>query len=295
MSPDLSHVDDDRRTDAASPVMGSEDCGVIGIVGTGRAGSSFATVLADRGWVVRTVGRAEATPAALGDLARGCDIVLLCVPDTVIADVAATFDPECLDDDVVLAHCSGAGGLDLLAPARRRGSIHPLVSLDGRDPGSLLGAWFAVSGDPFTAAVGRSLDGRMVDVDDDDRSLYHAAAVIASNHLVALMAQVSTIAEVIGVPLDAYLDLADGSLDNVAERGPGEALTGPVRRGDWVTVAGHVRALASRGLGDEIDAYEALARRAATLAGHDPAVIDGIFAAVTDDTCPDTETPPPLR
>ncbi len=90
----------------------------------------------------------------------------------------------------------------------------------------------------------------------------HAAAVVASNHLVALMGQVQRIGAAAGVPLQAYLDLAAGTLDNVAELGPQAALTGPVSRGDWATLRRHLAAIEP----SERPAYLALAEAAARLA-----------------------------
>jgi predicted short-subunit dehydrogenase-like oxidoreductase (DUF2520 family) len=99
-------------------------------------------------------------------------------------------------------------------------------------------------------------------VDDDDRVLYHAAAVVASNHLVALMGQVERLALAAGVPLEAYLDLADETLANVRALGPRGALTGPAARGDEATIRRHLRALPA----DERKAYRALAEAARRLA-----------------------------
>ena len=75
------------------------------------------------------------------------------------------------------------------------------------------------------------LGGRPFEVDDADRAAYHAAAVIASNHLVALLGQAERVAAAAGVPLDAYLDLVRATVENVAELGPAAALTGPAARG----------------------------------------------------------------
>lgn len=245
----------------------------IGIVGLGRAGSSFATVLAQHGWTVEGLTHDQVDRRTLDALATRVEAVILCVPDGVMPTVVTMFDPARLDSGVVLAHCSGAVGLDVLEPAQRRGSIHPLVSLNGNNPNDLVGAWFALDGDPIVDEICTSVDGRAVHVGDDDRQLYHAAAVVASNHLVALLGQVAALADSIGVPLDAYLDLAAGSLHNVRELGPVAALTGPVSRGDWNTVATHVGALIDHDLGDEIDTYRILAQRAALLAGRDPSTV----------------------
>jgi len=79
------------------------------------------------------------------------------------------------------------------------------------------------------------------------------------------LGQVQRVAARAGVPMEAYLDLASGSVQNVVELGPTAALTGPVARGDWATVAAHLAVLEP----DEREAYVALARAAARLAGRE--------------------------
>ena len=107
-------------------------------------------------------------------------------------------------------------------------------------------------------------------VAEADRVRYHAAAVLASNHLVALLAQVDSIASDIGLPLEAFLDLSRVTLDNVAELGPAAALTGPVSRGDWSTVMRHLRELDV----DERQPYLSLALRAAALVDAMPSAVE---------------------
>lgn len=261
--------------------MSTERARRVRIVGPGRAGGSFARALHAVGWQVEVVaGRGTARRAAgsstqpaadpgahdptgsdPGDDGEGpLDLVLLCVPDGAVAAVATSLQVE---PEVVVAHCAGSLGLDVLAPAERRASIHPLVALPDAERGAerLQGSWFAVAGDPIAREVVAALGGSAVEVRDDHRARYHAAASIASNHLVALMGQVERVAASVGVPLEAYLALAAGSLDDVAALGPAAALTGPVRRGDLATVQRHLDALPE----DEREAYEAMARAAARL------------------------------
>ena len=153
------------------------------------------------------------------------------------------------------------------------GSGGALVDGEGRLVG-IVSAIFTKKSDAdigvnFAAAMGLvrrlvdDLDGRSFPVASGDRAVYHAAAVVASNHLVALMGQVARLADAVGVPLDAYLDLAAGSLDNVRGVGPSAALTGPAARGDVKTVEAHLVALPA----DERDTYRALAAEARRLAG----------------------------
>lgn len=229
------------------------------VVGPGRAGGALALALASRGWDVRPPVRRGEDPA---DAAGDVDLVVVATPDRAIAEVAAAIRPV---PGAVVAHLSGALGLDVLTPHPRVAGIHPLVALPSAEVGArrlASGAWFAVAGDEVALEVVAALGGRAFEVADDDRAAYHAAACIASNHLVALLGQVERVAEGLGVPLEAYLDLAVATLGNVAELGPAAALTGPAARGDEATLAAHLEALDP----SEHDAYRALADQARRLA-----------------------------
>jgi len=233
----------------------------VRVIGGGRAGRSLALALAQAGWRVRPIlGRAD----DVVDAASGVDLLVIATPDGSIAEVAATVAPD--PEGAVVAHLAGSLGLEVLAPHERRGALHPLVALPSAEVGAerlVGGAWFAVAGDDLVRRAVDDLGGRSLEVDDADRAAYHAAAVIASNHLVALLGQTERVAAAAGVPLDAYLDLVRATVENVADLGPAAALTGPAARGDWETIDRHVAAL------DAIDprereAYEAmvaLARR----------------------------------
>jgi predicted short-subunit dehydrogenase-like oxidoreductase (DUF2520 family) len=207
------------------------------------------------------MGRDESVGAA----ASGTDVVLIATPDAAIAAVAAAIEPG----DAVVMHCSGATRLTALGPHARRASIHPLMSLPDPVVGAARlagGGWFAVAGVPIAAELVDKLGGRRFVVDDEHRALYHATAAISANHLVALLAQVERLAAEVGVPFEAFTDLARGSFDDVVSRGPRAALTGPAARGDLATLEAHRAALApaERGL------YDALASAAADLAQPGP-------------------------
>ena len=232
------------------------------IVGPGRAGGALAGALAAAGWsVAEPVRRGDDPRRAADDV----DLVVIATPDASIAAVAAAIDP---DDRVVIAHLSGSLGLDVLEPHVRRAGLHPLVALPEPVVGAQrLGAnaWFGVAGDPMAFEVVDALGGRAFVVDDDHRTLYHAAACIASNHLVALLAHAERVAAAAGAPAEAYGALVRATVDNVDALGTRAALTGPVARGDDATVDRHRAALA-RALPEELvhyDAGVAMARRLA--------------------------------
>jgi len=231
----------------------------VRIVGPGRAGRSLAGALVDAGCDVHPLlGRHDDLAAA----AHGVELLVLATPDAAIAAAAAAVAPE---PETVVLHLSGALGLDVLAPHRRRATLHPLAPLPSAEVGRVRlrsGITFAVAGDPVAERVARLLDGRVVEVDDASRGVYHAAACIASNHVVALMGQVERVAAAAGLELDAFVGLARAALVDVAELGPGAALTGPAARGDEATITRH-RVAIDPGELPGYDAGVALARRLA--------------------------------
>ncbi len=211
-------------------------------MGQGRAGGALALAWARAGCEVRgPLGRDEVAGAS-----AGVDAVVLAVPDARVAVVAAAVAPH---PNVVVVHVAGSLGLDVLAPHTRRAAVHPLVALPSPEVGAdrlRAEAWFALGagGDPVGAALVAVLGGRAFEVADRDRPRYHAAAAIASNHLVALLEQVERVAPD-GVPFAAYLDLVRATVENVAALGPLAALTGPAARGDTATIDTHLAALDS--------------------------------------------------
>lgn len=228
----------------------------VRIVGLGRAGRSFERALGKVGWVVDGVGRDADLESAGVDV----DLVLICTPDAAIGQVAASIG----ETEAVVAHVAGSLGLDVLAPHRHVAAIHPLMTLPDAEAGAnrLPGGWFAIAGHPMANQVVGDLGGQSFTVADGDRAVYHAAACIASNHLVALMGQVERLADGIDVPAGAYGAIAMASLENALAMGAARALTGPAARGDDETIERHLAALAP----DERAAYAAMVAEARRLA-----------------------------
>jgi predicted short-subunit dehydrogenase-like oxidoreductase (DUF2520 family) len=237
------------------------------VIGPGRAGGALGGAARAVGWHVEpSLGRADDLRTA----AEGVDLLVIATPDAAIASVAASV----AQGPAVVAHLSGSLGLRELGPHRRRAALHPLVALPDAATGATRltgGAWFAVAGEPADArqlveSLVSDLGGRSFVVDDAHPAADHPPAVIASNHVVALLAQAQRVAATAGVPLEAYLDLVRTTIDNVAELGPAAALTGPVARGDWATVERH-RAVVGD---DELAGYDAMVELARRLVDGDP-------------------------
>ncbi|HET6792907.1 MAG TPA: DUF2520 domain-containing protein, partial [Acidimicrobiales bacterium] len=176
-------------------------------------------------------------------------------------------------------HLAGSMGAEVLARHPLRAAVHPLVSLPNAHLGARrlrAGAWFGITAPDEASleaanSVVDALGGRPVLVAEEARTVYHAAACAASNHLVTLMAQVGALGSEAGVALAAFMGLASGTLDNVADLGPDAALTGPVVRGDWDTVARHLEAMPDQ----EATLYRAMVEATARLAGRDPGELSG--------------------
>jgi predicted short-subunit dehydrogenase-like oxidoreductase (DUF2520 family) len=195
------------------------------------------------------------------------DLVIVCVPDRAIAEVAAEtpIGPW-------IAHVSGATPLRALDPHVRRFGLHPLQSFSkALGAEQLDGVWGAVTAESDDArAIGYDLAGllgvRPFDLDDASRAAYHAGAAMASNYLVTLRAAARSLLEAAGAPPDALDPLIRGVMDT------GFELTGPIARGDWETVDRHLAVVrAERPELEEL--YLVLAAATARVAGRDPSEV----------------------
>jgi predicted short-subunit dehydrogenase-like oxidoreductase (DUF2520 family) len=232
----------------------------IAIVGRGRLGTALAAAL-------RAAGRPVAGPLGRGADGRAAGAVLLCVPDAEIAAAAGAVVPGPL-----VGHCSGATGLDALAP-HEGFSLHPLMTVTAAGA-SFAGAGAAVAatsdrGLAFARGLAGDLGLRAIEVQEEDRAAYHAAASMASNFLVTLQDAAERVGAGAGVAREPLAALARAALENWARDGAERALTGPIARGDEATVARQRAAVAERAP-ELLDLYDALARATRALAAGAP-------------------------
>jgi predicted short-subunit dehydrogenase-like oxidoreductase (DUF2520 family) len=266
----------------------------LALIGPGRAGTTIALALNADGWRVTAVaGRApdapstmttaaclDAPPALVSEAGEGAYVVMIATPDAAIEQVAVAC-ARSLESDALVVHLAGSRGVDVfdplleLRPDVRVGALHPLQSFPSTSAGleRLPGSWAAIAGDPQVDDLAEELQLRPFRIGDADRAQYHAAAVVASNHVVALLGQVERMASAAGVPFEAFAPLVLASVENAFRLRPAGALTGPVARGDLSTVQRHLQALDP----GERDAYRALAREAARLAGRRDNALDRLL------------------
>lgn len=246
----------------------------VGIAGAGRVAQALGRLLHARGEPIafvasRTVEHARAAALFIGsdveavaysDLASRACRILIAVPDSAVEIVAASLNATWpgARPGIVL-HTCGTLGVDALQSLASRGvscgTLHPLQTISDPESGvaALDGVAFAISGDPtaleWAGEIARIANGRTLRISDERRPLYHAAAVMASNYVTALIAGAQTLLGAANVnpedALQALAPLARTSLENALRLGPVAALTGPIERGDVTTVSAHLKALAS--------------------------------------------------
>lgn len=237
----------------------------VGVVGAGRVGAVLAAALRDSGHRIASVaGESDASRTRIADLlpgtpvdkpsgvARACDLLLLTVPDDMLANVVETLvGAGAIREGQYVVHTSGRHGLAVLEPARRIGArpvaLHPAMTFTGTavDLSRLPGCVFGVTAGPaereLTEALVADLGGRPMWVPEERRTLYHAGLAHGANHLVTLVSEAMEMLAAAGGdnPADTLRPLLQAALDNALDRGDA-ALTGPIVRGDVETVRAHL-------------------------------------------------------
>ncbi|HLJ51022.1 MAG TPA: Rossmann-like and DUF2520 domain-containing protein [Bryobacteraceae bacterium] len=243
--------------------------GPIGIAGGGRVAQAIGRILRDKGEPVVSVAsrsheRASAAAEFIGagvqpvtyeELPRYAARILIAVSDDAVESVAARLAA----DSGIALHTCGAKGPEALRSLQVRGvhcgTLHPLQTFPDAATGvaGLHNIAFAVSGDSAAVEWADQIvaltGSRSLHIKPELRPLYHAAAAMASNYIVALLAASETVMTMAGVEtseaLPALSPLIRASIDHVLRFGPVAALTGPIQRGDVATINSHVNALAS--------------------------------------------------
>lgn len=256
----------------------------VGVVGAGRVGAVLAAQLRAAGHeVVAAAGDSDATLQRIAALlpgvpnakpstvARGCDVLLLTVPDDMLGNVVSTLvGAGAIRAGQHVVHTSGRHGLAVLEPAAaigaRSAAIHPAMTFTGTavDLDRLAGCVFGLTASQdertFVEGLVADLGGRPMWVPEEARTLYHAGLAHGANHLVTLVTEAMEILAAAGAddPAGTLRPLLTAALDNALDQGDA-ALTGPIVRGDAGTVEAHLahlRASAPQSLAS----YVALAR-----------------------------------
>jgi len=261
----------------------------IVIVGAGKVGTAIAVLLQRVGYPIVGIAsrtRESAAEAAkrldpspeFGDvpaeLTRKGEIVLITTRDDAIEMACnAIAEDRGFHEGQVVLHVSGSLPSTILSSAKEKGaligSMHPLQSFADVDMAikTLGGSFFCLEGDKEAVETANelalSLKGQVMTIETEDKPIYHAAAVIASNFFVSIIDMSLRFYEAIGIDreggLKALMPLIKGSLNNIEALGPVKALTGPIARGDAGVIRKHIQAI-GRALPELLPIYTALVR-----------------------------------
>ena len=242
-------------------------------MGAGRVGTTLAVLLQRAGHRIVGISGRDATReraarflpdvpfATAEEVVADAELVLLTVPDVAIERVSRQLSTAGLfHEGQIVAHTSGARPRDELHAGPAIGLVlHPLQTFPDVEfavrhlPGSAL-AVTARDDEGYAAGrrIAEDLGMRPFRLSDRERSLYHAAAVFASNYVVTVLAAAERLFRLAGLddPVQLFLPLTRAAVDAVEEFGPGAALTGPVVRGDVATIDSHLGNLVRSGLAD---------------------------------------------
>lgn len=266
----------------------------ISIIGIGRLGGALAIALARSGHTIenlvarkvenaqRVAGFINPKPEILSssELSKiHSDIILITTQDYEIENAAQKL-AAVLQNKPFVFHTSGALSSDILQVLKdsgcKTGSIHPLVSISD----AILGAerfenvYFCVEGEAESLAIAEKLvadlKGKSFRVAAKYKTLYHASAVTACGHLVAL---IDVAIEMLGkCGLDDtearkfFLPLIKSTVENLETQTTAEALTGTFARADVAGFENHLKTLRENVSAEAVEVYLQLAERSAHLA-----------------------------
>lgn len=267
----------------------------VSIIGAGRLGGALARALARAGYAIenlivknretgeRTARAIEPSPQVLlpGEAsAVRSRIVFIATQDFAIDQAVRELERLVAGPETFVFHTSGSLSSAVLEPLKKKGcrtgSFHPLVSVSDAERGAqtLGNAFFCLEGESEAVAraqkIVADLGGNSFSVDAARKALYHAAAVTACGHLVALVDVAREMLAACGLSADqaraTLLPLIASTVDNLAAQPPAEALTGTFARADVAAFERHVRAIEEGASAEALEIYLALGARSAQLA-----------------------------
>ena len=284
----------------------------ISIIGVGRVGGAIALSVPKEKYSIDFLAyRSTPVPKFIADQLSvnggimpfddvseiSSDVVFITTQDFEIVSVAKALADKIGKNSVVF-HTSGSLSSsildDLKAAGCKIGSVHPLVSISCPEigPKRFKGAYFCVEGDPAAVLIGEQivsdLGGRPFSIDSKFKTLYHAAAVTACGHLVALFDAAVEMMTKCGLSSgdakEILLPLVKSTVQNLGEQSTAAALTGTFARADIETFTRHLTALNKYVSDDLLEIYLLLGERSLELAakqGVSPERIDTLRTKVS--------------
>lgn len=236
----------------------------VALIGAGKVGATLAIVLQTGGYEISGVSSlhmesaiqlaarlqcmSSKSPEKIASIA---DIVLIATPDREIGNVAKRLtERSAVGGGQAVFHVCGSKSADSLqcirATGAKIGSMHPLQAFSSVESAvpKIPGTYFAVDGDAGAVAIAKemiaAIGGKWMDIPEQSRALYHAAACMASNYMVSVVHGAVQMFGKLGIAEEdavaALMPILKGTMENIHRDGTLGALTGPIVRGDIETV-----------------------------------------------------------
>jgi predicted short-subunit dehydrogenase-like oxidoreductase (DUF2520 family) len=278
----------------------------IGIIGAGKVGTSLAFMLKKKGFHI--VGVSDSVEASLQtaekylgkdvfythnnmDVVGAADTIAITTQDRIIQDVVAEINAkaERLDRKLIF-HTSGADPSSVLMPLNEKGaflgSLHPLQTFPDIDSaiGVLQDTCIFVEGDKdavhLLRHLGDHIGAKVYVIAGKDKVLYHLSAVFVCNLLSALFYSGKGLMQKINIDFEPFLPIIKATLNNIENKGPLAALTGPIVRGDVKTVQAHLASIEDMELHKKV--YKALSEVAVQMVAERKTIDEKTIEALKD-------------
>jgi predicted short-subunit dehydrogenase-like oxidoreductase (DUF2520 family) len=266
----------------------------VSIVGVGRVGGALALALSQKGFTVENlIYRGSETAEEIAPLISpppslvsidstfqiASEVVFITTPDPEIESVALAISAA-IKIGATVFHTSGSLSSEVLRKLQTKGihtgSVHPLASISDPVLGAdrFGGAYFCIEGDEEAVKIAvqlvSALGGIPFSIATEYKALYHAAAVTACGHLVALEDIAIEMLSKCGLdPAEAkkiLMPLIKSTVENLAMQSNSEALTGSYARADVSAFERHMSSFEGKVDDDLIQIYLLLGERSLELA-----------------------------
>lgn len=266
----------------------------IGFIGAGKVGTAFGRYLKNHGFLLagyyskRSASAKKATTItgskchqSLASLSDTSDILFITTPDNVIGEICTVLQHEKLiQKGQVIGHMSGSFSSEILDNIKTAGafvfSLHPMLSFADVENAvlELEHAVFSIEGDrPALLKIEKiikKIGNPLIKLKPDQKAIYHASACIISNYLTTLINEGLSLLEKIGINkqdgIITISPLIQSTIKNIQKLGTAEALTGPIARGDDMTIKKHLDALNTTLYEEHLDFYTYMGKKTLDLA-----------------------------
>lgn len=267
----------------------------VSIIGVGRVGGAIALALSKKVFEIENLitRTAENAKKIVDELNQNpqikslseienfkSEIIFITTQDSEIQNVVKELKNKKINPNTYIFHTSGSISSNILSDLKinqcKIGSIHPLVSISDSIIGvkRFVDAYFCIEGEndavELAEEIVKNLGGKSFSIETKYKSLYHASAVTACGHVVALIDISMEMLAKCGLDKETskevLMPLIKSTVENLSEQTNSEALTGTFARADVETFEKHIETINANTSDEVLETYLNLGNRSLKLA-----------------------------